>query len=190
MTMKTKLLKAVMVSMLCAPLAARADDSKECDFKRDWMSSACQRVMRVVHDGTWDLYVTGYGWHIDGFNDRSELNPWSYGGGAGKHWIDANGNEDILFAFAFSDSHHNFEPIGGYARQWYTKPVLGGLQAGGGFFVGVTARSDIGHYVPLPLALPIGSVRYRRASVMATIIPHIPGLNDGDVAFFWGRYEF
>jgi len=190
MTMKKKLLKAVMISMLCAPLAARADDSKECDFKRDWMSSACQRVMRVVHDGTWDLYVTGYGWHIDGFSDRSELNPWSYGGGAGKHWIDANGNEDILFAFAFSDSHHNFEPIGGYARQWYTQPVLGGLQAGGGFFVGVTARSDIGHYVPLPLALPIGSVRYRRASVMATIIPHIPGLNDGDVAFFWGRYEF
>jgi palmitoyl transferase len=134
--MKKKLLKAVMISMLCAPLAARADDSKECDFKRDWMSSACQRVMRVVHDGTWDLYVTGYGWHIDGFSDRSELNPWSYGGGAGKHWIDANGNEDILFAFAFSDSHHNFEPIGGYARQWYTKPVLGGLQAGGGFFVG------------------------------------------------------
>jgi hypothetical protein len=33
-------------------------------------------------------------------------------------------------------------------------------------------------------------VRYRKASVMGTIIPRIPGLNDGDVAFFWGRYEF
>jgi len=26
-----------MVSMLCAPLAVRADDNKEFDFKRDWM---------------------------------------------------------------------------------------------------------------------------------------------------------
>ena len=68
--------------------------------------------------------------------------------------------------------------------------MLGGLQAGGGFFVGFTARSDIAHYLPLPLALPIGSIRYRSTSVMATIIPHIPGLNDGNVAFFWGRYEF
>lgn len=120
--------------------------------------------MRVAHDGSWR--------------------------GAGKHWTEANGNEDIPSAFAFPDSHHNFEPIGGYARQWYTFPVLGSLQAGGGFFVGVTARSDVAHYLPLPLALPIGSIRYRRASVMATIIPRIPGLDDGDVAFFWGRYEF
>jgi len=25
---------------------------------------------------------------------------------------------------------------------------------------------------------------------MGTLIPRLPGLNDGDVAFFWGRYEF
>ncbi len=57
--------------------------------------------------------------------------------------------------------------------------------------VGVTARSDVAHYLPLPLALPIASVRYRKASLMGTIIPRLPGLNDGDVAFFfWGRYEF
>lgn len=187
--MKRSLLTLSTALALCAPLVGHAADG-QCDYKRDWMASACERVTRVARDGTWDLYVTGYGWHIDGFDNRKELNPWSYGGGLGKHWTDADGNEDILFAFAFSDSHHNVEPIGGYARQWYTKPVLGGLQAGGGFFVGVTARSDVAHYAPLPLALPVGSVRYRRASVMATIIPRIPGLNDGDVAFFWGRYEF
>ncbi len=190
--MKKTLVKAITVSLSSMPfavsLAAPASDRPQCDYQHEWLSSACKRVMRVAHDGTWDLYVTGYGWHIDGFEGRrSELNPWSYGGGAGKHWVGANGNEDILFAFAFSDSHHNVEPIGGYARQWYTKPVLGGLQAGGGYFVGVTARSDVVHYLPLPLALPIGSIRYRRASLMGIIIPRIPGLNDGDVA--WRRYE-
>jgi hypothetical protein len=193
MKMRKTLITALTVSLSCMPVATLAASSGDgqCDFKHDWMSSACQRVMRVAHDGTWDLYVTGYGWHIDGFGDRrKELNPWSYGGGAGKHWTDADGNEDVLFVLAFSDSHHNFEPIGGYARQWYTKSVLGGLQAGGGYFIGITARSDTAHYAPLPLALPIASLRYRKASVMGTIIPRIPGLNDGDVAFFWGRYEF
>ena len=73
--MKTTLVKAVTISMLCVSCAAHADD-KECDYKRDWMSSACQRVMRVAHEGTWDLYVTGYGWHINGFDNRSEINPW------------------------------------------------------------------------------------------------------------------
>jgi hypothetical protein len=187
--MNRALVRTIVVSLMATSCAVRAADGA-CDYKHDWLSAACERVMRVAHDGTWDLYVTGYGWHIDGFTDRSELNPWSYGGGAGKHWTDANGNEDILFAFAFSDSHHNVEPIGGYAKQWYTKPVLGGLQAGGGYFVGITARSDVAHYVPLPLALPVASVRYGKASLMGTIIPRIPGLNDGDVAFFWGRYAF
>ncbi|CCD35859.1 Lipid A acylation protein PagP,palmitoyltransferase [Candidatus Paraburkholderia kirkii UZHbot1] len=127
--------------------------------------------MRVANDGTWDLYLTGYGWHIDGYDDSSNLNANSWGDGAGKHWTDANGNQDILFAFAFLDSHKNIQPIGGY-------------------FAGFTARSDVAHYLPVPLALPIGSVRYQRASVMATFIPRIPGINKGDVAFFWGRYEF
>jgi hypothetical protein len=190
--MKKTLVKAVTLSMLCVPscvpFAAHADD-KQCDYQHEWMSSACERVMRVAHDGTWDLYLTGYGWHIDGYDDE-KLNANSWGGGAGKHWTDANGNQDILFAFAFLDSHKNIQPIGGYARQWFTKPVLGGLSLGGGYFAGFTARSDIAHYLPLPLALPIGSLRYQRASIMATFIPRIPGINKGDVAFFWTRYEF
>ena len=188
--MKKKLLKAVMVSMLCAPLAVRADDNKECDFKRDWMSSACQRVMRVAHDGTWDLYIAGYGWHIDGFDNRSELNPWSYGGGRGQ----------ALDRCERQRGHPLRVRFFGFASQLRTDRRLrttvvhetGARRIAGGRRVlrRRTARSDIAHYLPLPLALPIGSIRYRRASVMATIIPHIPGLNDGDVAFFWGRYEF
>jgi hypothetical protein len=170
--------------------ACAADIS--CNYSRDWLEGACQRIARVADVGTWDLYLTGYGWHIDGYTDehRASLNSQSWGGGAGKHFTDENGDEDILFAFIFLDSHENPEPIGGWARQWYTRPVLGGLQLGGGYFAGFTARNDVAHYVPLPLALPIGSIRYRNASVMGTVIPRIPGLNKGDVAFFWGRYEF
>lgn len=176
------------IALLLPPLVARA----ACGYSTAWISAACQRMARVAGQGTWDLYLTGYGWHIDGYSEekKSTLNADSYGGGAGKHFTDQDGNEDILFAFVFLDSHKNPEPIGGWARQWYTRPVLGGLSVGGGYFAGFTARNDIAHYLPLPLALPVASVRYRQASLMGTVIPRIPGLNKGDVAFFWGRYEF
>ncbi|WP_207004319.1 hypothetical protein [Trinickia mobilis] len=100
--------------------------------------------MRVATEGTWDLYITGYGWHIGGYTGESKaaLNADSWGAGAGKHWTDEDGNEDILFAFVFRDSHDHPEPIGGYARQWYTPSVPGGLSLGGGF-AGLTAR-DVG----------------------------------------------
>jgi palmitoyl transferase len=180
------MLAAIVVVTVMVPTVADAT----CNYSWNWMASACERVTRVANDGTWDLYVTGYGWHIDGYDDTSHLNSNSWGGGVGKHWTDANGHEDILFAVAFSDSHKQVEPIAGYARQWFTHPVLGGLSAGGGFFAGFTARQDVAHYLPVPLVLPIASLRYRKASVMATLLPRLPGINAGDVAFFWGRYEF
>jgi palmitoyl transferase len=33
-------------------------------------------------------------------------------------------------------------------------------------------------------------VRRLGASVMGALIPRIPDVNKGNVAFFWGRYEF
>jgi hypothetical protein len=180
--------------MLCAMLmtALGSAQAHTCDFSRTWMQSSCERVARVADEGTWDLYVTGYGWHIDGYTDeyRRGLNAKSWGGGAGKHWTDANGHEDIIFALAFLDSHKHVEPIAGYARQWFTRPVMNGLSVGGGFMASVSARNDILHYMPFPIAAPMGSVRYRSASLMATLIPRIGGLNRGDVMFIWGRYEF
>lgn len=164
-----------------------------CDFSSAWIAGACSRVERVWDQGTWDLYLTGYGWHIDGYTaeERHALNAKSWGGGAGKHFTDENGNDDILFLFVFMDSHDSPEPIGGWARQWYTKPVLGGLSIGGGYFAGFSARADIAHYVPFPLVLPVASLRYRRASVMGAFIPRLPGgANKGDLGFFWARYEF
>jgi hypothetical protein len=44
--------------------------------------------------------------------------------------------------------------------------------------------------VPVPVVLPVVSVRYRVVSLMGTVIPRIPGINKGDVAFFFGRVEF
>ena len=173
---------------LSACLPAQAS----CTFSSDFLQQSCQRVARVANDGTWDLYVTGYAWHIDGYGGerRKTLNQNAWGGGIGKHWTDENGNQDLLFAFAFMDSHDHIEPIAGYARQWFTPSVLGGLSIGGGFMAAITARNDVLHYVPFPLAAPVASIRYRRASVMGTFIPHVGQLNAGNLLFITGRYEF
>lgn len=183
---------ACTFGVLAAPPQASAGAVVSCTPGDDVLSDACRRVDRVAQHGNWDLYLTGYAWHIDGYSaeQRHALNAKSWGGGAGKHWTDANGNEDILFAFVFLDSHVRPEPVAGYARLWFTSPVMGGLSVGGGWFAGFTARKDVLSYIPLPIALPIASVRYRNASVMGTFIPHVPGSGHGDIAFFWARYEF
>lgn len=163
-----------------------------CDIHTSWVRSFCERAARVSDQGTWDVYVLGYGYHFD--RTKSEqvdpMNSRSYGAGFGKHWTDASGNEDLLFAFAFLDSHDHVEPVAGYARQWYTRPVLGGLSLGAGFAAGFTARDDVLHYVPVPIVAPVASLRYRRASIMATVIPRFGGIASASVVLTWARYEF
>jgi palmitoyl transferase len=188
--MRTGLGKIAFVVAVAGTGVMPDSSQASCDYSWQWLASACQRVSNVASEGRWDAIVSGYGWHIDGYPDHAELNAYSWGGGAGKHLSDAGGNEDILFAMAFSDSHKNVEPIGGFVRQWFTRPVLGGLSVGGGYLAGITAREDIAHYVPVPIALPVASVRYRQVSIMGTLLPRVPGINKGDVAFFWGRVEF
>ncbi|SAL67308.1 hypothetical protein [Caballeronia humi] len=68
--------------------------------------------------------------------------------------------------------------------------ATGGSSLEGGFFAGITARQNIAHYLPVPLPLPIGSMRYRQTSILATFIPRLPGANKGVVAFFFGAYAF
>lgn len=163
-----------------------------CDVGAEWVRSFCERAARVANHGTWDAYVLGYGYHFDRAKPEQvdPMNARSYGAGAGKHWTDAAGNEDLLFAFAFLDSHDHVEPVAGYARQWFTRPWLGGLQFGAGFAAAITARNDVLHYVPVPVVAPVASLRYRRASLMATVMPRFGKVASASVVLTWARYEF
>ncbi|MGI4858261.1 MAG: antimicrobial peptide resistance and lipid A acylation PagP [Janthinobacterium lividum] len=186
-------LAPVVAGLLLASGAARADTTTpliDCGPESNTLYNACLPLKRVAEEGQWDIFLTGYGWHINGYDGRrQELNSRSWGGGFGKHWVDAKGNEDILFAFLFLDSHRDPEPLLGYSKQWYTPPVAD-FSLGGGYLVGVTARNDVAHYIPFPLALPVGSIRYKKASIMGTFIPRLGSANDGNLLFVWGRYEF
>ncbi len=176
-----------LLSILSSPLLA--DEAQYNTFA----SSIREHVLRPYEQGQWDIYMLGYGWHSpDGYSHqhRKELNQWSYGAGAGRRWVDENGHEDLLYAFAFLDSHKKIEPIAGYGRQWLTHPIGGMLSLGAGFTVAVTARADILHYVPFPIILPVVSAKVHRASLMAVILPRLGSISKGTTVLAWGRYSF
>ncbi len=161
------------------PMFAHASDSSPA-----WQSSVVGHVVQPYQDGSWDVYLTGCNWHTGATFSKTKLNAKGFGGGMGKHWSDASGHQDMLYAFAFSDSYKHVQPVIGYARQWFTKP-MGPLSFGAGFTVGFTARSDMFHYLPLPMALPVFSMRVNKLSLMSTVIPR----RRGALGLIVARYE-
>lgn len=136
-----------------------------------------------------DIYLPLYTWHnryvytsekIATFNE----NPW--GLGYGKSYIDEKQNWHGFYAMAFSDSHSKFEPIVGYGhtKNWYKNDFF----VGAGYTLFITSRSDINHYMPIPGALPLLSVGYKKFSITGTYLPG--GKGNGNIAFFWSRFSF
>lgn len=181
---------ALLFIPFLSPVAVLANESTN-----DSASAAptvAERLGRIFHEGSYDIYLTGYAWHDPStysHEKRAELNQLAWGFGLGKRFVDPQGHRDLLYAFAFLESHKKVQPIVGYARQWIL-PVAGPLSVGAGYTVGVTSRSDIFGGVPFPIALPVASLKWSRFSMMGTFIPRINGkANNGNVVFIWGRFE-
>ncbi len=158
--------------------------NEHADFSGASTAAISQHVARPYQERGWDIYLTGYAWHAGATFSGKKLNSKTYGGGVGKHWTDANGREDLLYVMAFTDSYKHLQPIVGYARQWFTNPI-GPISLGGGFTVGLSGREDILHYLPLPVLLPIGSVRFKKFSLMSTVVPR----KKGALGLVWMRYQ-
>jgi lipid IVA palmitoyltransferase len=138
-------------------------------------------------NGGWDVYLPFYAWHpawVYSSQQRADFHDKAWGLGVGKSWEDARGNQDLIYAMAFIESHGHVEPIAGYARQWFTAPIAGSLRLGGGYTVGVTSRPDVMSGVPFPLALPVVSAQAGRFSLMSAIVPGAGGIR---AALVWAR---
>lgn len=118
---------------------------------------------------------------IAAFNET----PW--GLGFGKSYKDSEQGWHGVYAMAFKDSYSKIEPIAGYGRL-YPFASKHGWSASVGYTVFVTARHDIGKYVPLPGALPLVAVEKGNFTVMGTFIPG--GHNTGNILFVFGKYHF
>lgn len=153
----------------------------------------CDRIREAIDDGRNDLYLPFHAHHGRGTyapDKIAQFNERNWGIGYGRSVIDSHGDWHGLYLMAFQDSHYKSEPLGGYAYQTYWG-AKNSVQAGLGYTVFLTARSDIGRYTPVPGILPLASLRYRKASLMLADIPRVPSRKGvGDVLFFFGRVEF
>ncbi len=179
----------VLAALCSAPCMAGALSAT-----KDWLGSVSQHLQNIYQQGQPDLFLTGYTWHDPRTYTAAKLavlNSRAWGFGAGKHLVDADGNDEMIYAMVFSDSHRNAEPVVGYAKQWDWRPDDGTFTLGAGYTVGVTSRADIIHNIPFPIVLPLVSVGIGPVRLYGTFLPRVSShLNNGNVAFFFARIAF
>lgn len=152
------------------------------------LASVKDTLSKTWQSTDYELYIPVNTWHnrhsyskedIDGFNER----PW--GLGAGKYRYDEDGDWHGLYAMAFLDSNSEVETIAGYGFQkvWQSSE---NVRWGLGYTVGVTLRGDY-DYIPLPLLLPLFSVKYKEVAIQSTYVPG--GEGHGNVLFTWLRWQ-
>lgn len=132
---------------------------------------------------TWHNRYTYDKEHIEKYNEK----PWGFGGGISKY--DENGNWNGIYLMTFKDSFNKWEPIGGYGWEKIWNPIYNNkdIKVGLGYTLFITAR-DNWNYIPIPAALPLASIGYKKYTFQATYIPGTH--NDGNVLFGWFRIGF
>lgn len=158
-----------------------------------WAARHCEGLKAAWFQGRATWYVSGYAWHIPGTwteEKLAELNENAWGGGYGFARTDERGDNYSWYALAFRDSHFETTAMAGWAAMTYW-PSKGPVAAGLGYTVFIMMRPDIAKGWPFPAALPLASVKVHNAELLGSFIPKLNGgINHGDVAFFFGRWQF
>lgn len=158
-----------------------------------WATRHCEGLKAAWFQGRATLYASGYAWHIPGtWSDEKleELNQKAWGGGYGFARTDERGDNYSWYALAFRDSHFDTTAMVGFGAMTYW-PATGNISAGLGYTAFIMMRPDIAKGWPFPAALPLASVKVYNAEVLATFIPKLNGgINHGDVAYFFARWQF
>ena len=160
----------------------------------EWIKTTCGHFNDAVDRGENNLMLPFYSHHGRGTYTAEKIstyNEHTRGIGYERSITDTKGDWHGFFAIAFSDSHFKPEYAAGYNYQTYWGDS-GSLQAGLGYQVFVTTRSDYDHYLtPVPGLLPMASLRYRSFSLMATYVPRLSANGgNGDVLFMFARIGF
>lgn len=178
------ILAALLTVCLSGPVWAACEDPSTL------VGGLCKRLGDTWNLGRHDLLLPFYSYHLRFAYSGDKINSFeenAWGLGYGRSRYDDDGNWHTLYAMGFRDSHGKFEPVLGYGYQWMWGERES-LHAGLGYTVLVTARSEIGHYLPVPGVLPIASVNYRRSAMNMAYVPG--GKGNGNVLFLWGRFGF
>ena len=183
--MRRLLIAAVIV--LALPGRALA---LECADFWTWVESGCRRVVDTYENGENQLIISGYSYHLPSTytpEKRAELNSAAWGGGLARVVEEPNGNTHTVYFYAFEDSHKNAQINLGYAWATYWGD-RDGIQPGLGWTAFILQRPDIASGVPVPAALLIALLRYKKANLIATFIPTLNGgVNHGSTLYVFGQ---
>ena len=164
-----------------------------CDDLWSFVARPCNKSAAAWDHGKNEVILTGYAYHLRSTYTEEklkELNENAAGGGWGRVIDDPDGDQHMLFAFAFHESHNKVQFNAGYAYFTYWGPQ-DGLRGGLGYAAFIVQRPDIASGVPIPAILPMAAINYGKATLMGTFIPTVNnGINNGSVAFVFGRYRF
>lgn len=189
-----KLLLSAALSLIAVSSFAQEEinpNIEDSSTKAAWYDVAWTHAKDTWNDGTLDLYIPAYTWHLPwAYSDAkiASLNSYPAGAGLGVSRFNSSGNFEGIYAMAFADSHN--QPQYGIGYQWVPTwhPFDNDFRVGAGASVFITARADIGHYTPFPGILPVGTIGYKNVDLQATYIPGGGGF--GNVAFVWAKIKF
>lgn len=179
-----RLLPAVLLAMSGAAHVFAAESDTNPSFK----STATAELARIWNEGDADIYLPLHTHHLRNAYSPgmvASFNEHPFGLGYGRSYKDAQGGWHGLYAMAFKDSYFKIEPVIGYARL-YPLARAGEASINVGYAAFITARHDVGRYVPFPGAFPLMSVDVGRLSLMTTFTPG--SRNKGNVFFIFGKY--
>jgi palmitoyl transferase len=165
----------------------------DCAGLWSWVGRQCAGLKGAWYQGRATAYVSGYAWHLPGTWEEARLktlNSRAWGGGYGFARTDEHGDGFGWYALAFRDSHFKLTTAVGWSAVTYW-PTQADVSVGLGYTVFLMTRPDIASGWPFPAALPIASVKLGQFEVLGTFIPKLNGgINHGDVAYFFARYQF
>ena len=165
----------------------------ECADWGSWLETGCRHVVDTYKDGSNALLVSGYQWHMpyDWTPERrAEENENAWGGGWSRTRETPSGNTEDVFFLVLQDSHRNAQFNLGYSwtTYWGDRDKL---QPGLGFTAMIIQRPDIADGWPVPVVLPLFTLRYQKVELLTTYIPNFGGgINHGSVLYAFGRIGF
>lgn len=139
--------------------------------------------------GNTEYYATFRTWHTPwAYSDEQNKHyqNWPPGFGLGRGRFDEKGNWHGVYAMGFQDSHFKPEWIAGYGWKTYWQAPAN-IRLGLGYTAGITTRTDVYHYTPVPLILPIVSADYGKLSVEGAYVPGGKGF--GNVMLLWFKWH-
>ena len=174
-------------------IAASGAQAFDCSDLWSFVGRSCGKAAAAWDHGDNEIILSGYAYHLRSTYSEEklrELNEKAWGGGLARTVFDPDGDSHTIFLYGFHESHGKVQWNAGYLYTTYWGPQ-DGFHVGLGGTVFIVQRPDIASGVPIPAILPIASIGYAKANLMATFIPTVNGgVNNGSVFYVFGRYRF